>query len=93
MPNQNPPNTNDICAECPFPELVAKQKNHFGQPAWEFECDNAKEVFIESDGITINCSANDQRCCVDDGIEYFVSSPKISPLKDFFEASMKFLNR
>lgn len=93
MSHQKPPTTVDVCAECPFPELVAKQKKHFGQLAWEFECDCAKEVFIQAGGITINCSKNNQRCCVDDGLEYFVNSPKISPLKDFFEASMKFLNR
>lgn len=93
MQNQKPPTTLDICANCPSPALVAKPKNHFGQPAWDFECNYAMEVFIESGGIVINCSNSDQRCCVDDGVEYFVNSPKISPLKNFFEASIKFLNR
>lgn len=93
MLKKKPPTAIDVCTDCPFPELVAKPKNHFGQPAWEFECKYAKQVFIESGGITINCSNSDQRCCVDDGVEYFVNSPKISPLKDFLEASIKFLNR
>lgn len=93
MPNQKSPSTVDVSTECPFPDLKAKKKNHFGQLAWEFECDCAKEVFMASSGIMVNCSKSDQPCCVDDGVEYFVNSPKISPVKNFLEASMKFLNR
>lgn len=68
-------------------------KEHFGSVAWEFECDHVKEIFLESKGVVINCDINNRQCCVDDGRGYFVNSPRISPLKNFLEASMKFLNR
>lgn len=93
MPKKMPPTTGEICAKCGSPDIVAKVKDHFGYVAWEFECDHAKEVFLESKGVVINCAISNRRCCVDDGKDHFVNSPKISPLKNFLEASMKFLNR
>ncbi|MCK5091637.1 MAG: hypothetical protein KAR30_03830 [Gammaproteobacteria bacterium] len=93
MLRKKPPTTGGICAECQSPDIAARPKDHFGSVAWEFECDHVKEVFLESKGVVINCAINNCRCCVDDGRDYFVNSPKISPLKSFFEASMKFLDR
>lgn len=93
MSKKKPPTTGDICAECQSPGVLAKPKEHFGSVAWEFECDHVKEIFLESKGVVINCDINNRQCCVDDGRGYFVNSPRISPLKNFLEASMKFLNR
>lgn len=93
MPKQKPPTTGEICAECQSPDIVAKPKDHFGNAAWEFECNYVKEVFLESKGVVINCAITNCRCGVDDGRGYFVNSPEVSPLKNFFEASIKFLNR
>ncbi|HEC30355.1 MAG TPA: hypothetical protein ENI65_12295 [Gammaproteobacteria bacterium] len=61
--------------------------------AWEFECNFAEEVSLESGKIAIHCSELAGKCCVDNGMDYFVNSPQISPLKSFLETSMKYFNR
>ncbi len=86
----SPPTTGEISAECPCPEIVASQKNHFGRKCWEWQCDYAHEVLVEGKGMVIECSALHRQCCIDDNTDYFVSSPKIEPLKSFFETTMKY---
>lgn len=93
MANETPPLAANISAGCPSPDLVAKPKDHFGRACWEFECKYAEEVSPGSKGITIHCSRTGKPCCIDNGVDYFVSSPHISLMKNFFEATMKFLDR
>lgn len=93
MEYNRPPHAADICADCPSPQLVARPKDHFGKSCWEFECEYAEEVSPASKGITIHCAQTGQPCSIDNGIDYFVSSPRISLMKNFFEATMKFLDR
>lgn len=85
-----PPKAKDINPECPEPDNVAKVKNHFGKKAWEWQCPHAVEAMVEGKGIVINCSALGRHCCIDDNKDYFVSSPKIEPLRNFFETTLKY---
>ena len=93
MENNRPPKAGELSPHCPCPHLVARPKDHFGKSCWEFECEYAEEVSPGSEGITIHCSRAGKSCSIDDGADYFVSSPRISLMKNFFEATMKFLDR
>ena len=63
---------------------------HFGCLAWEFHCNFAREVHVSGKGISIDCGAIDIPCCVDNGKTVFVNSPQISPLRSFFETTLKY---
>ena len=85
-----PPAAREINSECPSPDLIAQKKDHFGKKAWEWQCPHAVEALVAGKGILITCSALNRQCCIDDSKEYFVSSPKIEPLRSFFETTMKY---
>jgi hypothetical protein len=93
MSKKNPPCSGDICSGCPNPDIIASRKTHFGKPAWEIECAHAEELHILGEGIEIICSKLNSPCCVDNNRDYFVNSPKISPLRNFFEASLRYLGK
>lgn len=87
----HPPLAGDINSECPNPDMVATRRSHFGHGVWQFECPHADEVYATEKGIVIRCAVSNSYCCVDDGKEIFVSSPEISPLKDFLETTLNYL--
>ncbi|MEN8132923.1 MAG: hypothetical protein ABFS45_22650 [Pseudomonadota bacterium] len=91
MSDKNPPHAGDICSSCPNPTITAIRKMHFGKPAWELECPYADEIHAVGKGIEIHCSALDGLCCVDNNRDYFVTSPKIYPMRSFLEATLKYL--
>jgi len=93
MDKKSHPRTVDINDKCPKSDLVASPKDHFGQFSWEFECDAVEEVAMGTQGVTIQCAITKDSCYVDDGLHYFVNSPEISPLKSFFEVTMKYFDK
>ncbi len=91
MSYKNPPCASDVCGDCPNPDIIATSKVHFGAEAWEFECLHALEIHVTGEGITIDCAKLTVPCCVDNSKDVFVNSPKISPMRSFFETTMKYL--
>ena len=91
MSNDTPPRAGDICPSCPNPDIFATRKGHFGRSVWSFECPQVIELYVKNSGIVIKCSGLDGPCCVEDNWDFFVSSPTLNPLKDFFEATLEYL--
>ncbi len=88
--NKNPPTTKEVNPDCPNPDIVAKYKDHFGNPAWEWQCTYAVETHIAGKGIVINCTKLNRQCCIDDNDQYFVNPPEIDPLKFFLNTTRKY---
>ena len=91
MADPNPPCASNICVTCPNPDLIACRGKHFGRDVWLFECEQAAEVFVKEKGIVIKCSGTDALCCVEDGKDIFVGSPKINRLRNFLETTLSYL--
>lgn len=91
MENEHPPRAGEISATCPNPDSTARRRKHFGSDVWYFECAYAVEVRAREGGILIKCSGCDGFCSVDDGINVFVGSPEINPLKSFLETTLGYL--
>lgn len=89
--SNKPPSAVQLCARCPNPGIVARRKDHFGKGAWEFECGHARELHVSGAGIVIGCDALNEACCVDDGQNIFVNAQSALPLRDFLEASLRYL--
>lgn len=91
MNKGHPPRAGELNNGCPNPDLVATRRNHFGRDVWHFECVHAVEVVAKDRGIVIRCAGSDGYCCVEDGMDIFVGSPEINPLKDFLETTLNYL--
>ncbi len=91
MAKKKAPRAGDVCEDCPNPDIIAQRKVHFGKKTWEFECEYAVEIHVTGEGITIDCAKDSKSCCIDDSQKIFVNSPKISPMRSFFEITMGYL--
>ena len=85
------PSAAQFCTRCPNPDIVARRKDHFGKSTWEFDCEFAKELHVTGKGIVISCEALNSACCVDNGQDTFVNSQAVLSLREFFEASLRYL--
>lgn len=91
MADPNPLYASNICVTCPNPDLIACRSKHFGRDVWLFECEQAAEVFVRDKGIIIKCSGTNDSCCVEDGKDVFVGSPKINRSRNFLETTLIYL--